>query len=734
MQARKVANAGEIRRARDRRRLCRWGGGLWLLVACAAPAPRPAPVAVPTVRVVPPRPIAKKAAAPTPATTAEVTAALERAFAEAQSGRAAQARALEDEAAGLLERATGRSLRASVPSVDGDTRNYWTQDGEWLLTVSELGELWLRQRGAWYPRFRTTAEIQGYYGYAGADTFAGFSSVSGPQQLTLLDVTPSPSFGNVRAKYTAFGEGVWFGVRGAFDDSVVFSEAVAADAHFSVSVASLRTGAVAQRVEWPLGVRPLAVSHPSADGRRLVVTWPEHLSLVDLQTGKVSNVKAKADTAYNPLSPNARFALWSEPMPGGKLHRTVVYDVEQGKARKLAPSLCSVRHRMQFDSGSRFVAVVSGAGVACLIELATARTRTLGTVRNGWASPQGFGPGDETLVVYWVGQEEVWSVATARLTSRRELPPMSHDGSVACQYADGVAGGARVTDAHLPVVCDAQSEKPVSGSPQRFALGVQLLRSGGLDVEANGKRWSWRADRSIQVEKYESFGDFGPGCEGDRVWKVEPLGELGLEPLNENGTEQVFVECANGKRLESFMVPYRPQALIDRRHVLISDGAHDLELWDIEARRAIAKLPSLDNERAMLVAALSPRRRYLFLERSVIDVSTSKKIADLPISDRGTFVGDEALVTEHTDHLDVYRAPSFKLVAQIYFAYDAGSAIAIEPAADGGIAALEVLGPPEAWDTTLDCGIGLYGVPFRICRERLTKPGLLAAALAGGTP
>jgi len=61
---------------------------------------------------------------------------------------------------------------------------------------------------------------------------------------------------------------------------------------------------------------------------------------------------------------------------------------------------------------------------------------------------------------------------------------------------------------------------------------------------------------------------------------------------------------------------------------------------------------------------------------------------------------------------------------------DAGSSAAVFGYAPGGrVNAVEVLGPEQAWDTTFTCSVGALGVPFRICRETLERPGLLRALL-----
>jgi hypothetical protein len=130
-------------------------------------------------------------------------------------------------------------------------------------------------------------------------------------------------------------------------------------------------------------------------------------------------------------------------------------------------------------------------------------------------------------------------------------------------------------------------------------------------------------------------------------------------------------------------------------------------------------------------AALSADDRYLLVNRTIWNVQSSTRVAELEASHgKAGFVSRDLLLVDQEGRLDFFRAPSFDRVASLVFSRDLSSAAVFtnEPKSSQ-VRALEILGDPQAFDSSFSCGVAGHGVPFRICRESLEQPGLFDALL-----
>jgi hypothetical protein len=195
--------------------------------------------------------------------------------------------------------------------------------------------------------------------------------------------------------------------------------------------------------------------------------------------------------------------------------------------------------------------------------------------------------------------------------------------------------------------------------------------------------------------------------------------------------QQQLVNCATGERSRPFDDHVSALALLDDARLAAADPDQHGRglLWNLETHRKIGRFtfPEGGTPRHY---ALTANDRYLAVENAIWDLERGELVATLPgwIRDVAA-AGGRALLAERRGFISIHRAPNFALAGVLALASDGAAAIVFGYERGGRVAAIEVLGPQQAWDTTFACSVRAVGVPFRICREMLEQPGLLRALL-----
>jgi hypothetical protein len=329
---------------------------------------------------------------------------------------------------------------------------------------------------------------------------------------------------------------------------------------------------------------------------------------------------------------------------------------------------------------------------------------------------------------------------------RRELAMRFESGWL---IADTVTGKTRSLDMPadaIPEVAEDDSYLATTNgrTPELFAVasGSRAKNSpvvlAGADLDAIGKgsftvrtrRREWqlkRSDLGLRRElKPESFGE---RCFGATM--VEPSKRFGLMGAADEPQAFATVDCASGARGAAFKIDGSASALASPTRVV---GQHyerpdSYLIWDAHDGALVASV-SVGPGQYLTRSALSADDRFLLLNNTVWSVRSSTRVSEIPPSyGKAGFVAPDLLLVDQQGRLDFYRAPGFERVASLVFTSDLAGAALFALTATGGVSALEILGEGRAFDSTLPCGVGGQGVPFRVCREALERPGLLNGLL-----
>lgn len=279
----------------------------------------------------------------------------------------------------------------------------------------------------------------------------------------------------------------------------------------------------------------------------------------------------------------------------------------------------------------------------------------------------------------------------------------------------------------VPAVLDVASGKLVRASPTPFLEPTLLqVAEGYFRAHNRDHSLAWSALGLITDPPDEPVPS---GCSD--AYMTDASGRAGLK-LDEEGAAWFVIDCATGTPRVALEDVGVPQVVLSPARALgySKTTTGGVVVWDLRNGRALRTAP-LEAARDMGAAALSPDDRYLALDRGVWDLSSGRRIGELTSAarDGGGFLSNELLVLREDGRLALFRAPKFERIGTIMLAADMKSIVVFVTNAAGEVKALEVIGNQTAFDSTLDCGIDVYGVPFRICRQMLERQGLLASLL-----
>jgi hypothetical protein len=187
------------------------------------------------------------------------------------------------------------------------------------------------------------------------------------------------------------------------------------------------------------------------------------------------------------------------------------------------------------------------------------------------------------------------------------------------------------------------------------------------------------------------------------------------------------LDCKTGKRGKVQRLA-DAVALVQKDRLVTVDDQRGLTIWDLAKARKLATLPSM--MRGDVLFAASPDDRWLLGGTLLWDLTRREPVLELAEApDSARFIGSDALLTANAGRVTIRRAPTFDVRGTLLVAHDLSAAIVFAEQSPGTDPTLEVLGAEDAWDSTFTCGVANQGVPFRVCRQAFTQPGLLEQLL-----